>query len=118
MPGCLEKKSTFECHPSVDRVKENISNVLNSENVNKFDTIVELFKKDDLNKIHFNYKVDTELPIKMEVIDVNTGLKRDNFFDVAKRNYNGINWWAPSPGRLNGLGNIIINLYLDGEFFG
>lgn len=118
MPGCLEKKSTFECHPSVDRVKENITKVLNSDNVNKFDTIIELFKKDDLNKIHFNYKVDSKLPIKMEVIDINTGLKRDNLYDVAKRNYNGTNWWAPSPGRLNGLGNIIINLYLDGEFFG
>ena len=54
----------------------------------------------------------------MEVIDINTGLKRDNLYDVAKRNYNGTNWWAPSPGRLNGLGDIIINLYLDGEFFG
>jgi len=118
MPGCLENKSTFECHPSVDRVKENITKVLNSDNVNKFDTIVELFKKDDLDKIHFNYIVDSEIPIKMEIIDVNTGLKRDDFLDVAKRNYEGTNWWVPKPGYLKGLGNIIINLYLNDEFFG
>lgn len=118
MPGCLENKSTFECHPSLDKVIHAITEVLNDGTHNKFDSIIELNWNPDPNKIFFNYNVNTNMSVKLEVFDINTGLKRDVFNDTAKRIYDGNIWWAPSPGHLDGLGNVTLKLYLDDKYYG
>jgi len=118
MPNCLENKPTFECHPTVDKVIDTINEVLEKETHNKFDSIVELIWDSDPNKIFFNFKVNTELQVNFEVIDVNTGLKRDTLSETAKRMYDGNFWWAPSPGFLDGLGDITLKLSLDGKDYG
>ena len=118
MPHCLENKPTFECHPTIDKVIDIVGDILNKEVHNKFDSIIELNWNPDPNKIFFNYNVNTNLPVKLEVFDINTGLKRDSFDDIAIRNYGGNIWWAPSPGYLEGLGNIELKLYLDNRYYG
>jgi FkbM family methyltransferase len=52
------------------------------------------------------------------VVDVNTGLKRGSLDDTAYRRYDGNLWWAPSPGHLDGLGDVILKLYLDSKYYG
>jgi FkbM family methyltransferase len=118
MPHCLENKPTFECHPVIDNVINNLKEVLSKESHNKFDSIIELNWNPDPNKIFFNFNVNTDLPIVLEVIDVNTGLKRGDLDDTARRMYDNNIWWVPSPGHLDGLGDVILKLYLDGKYYG
>jgi FkbM family methyltransferase len=118
MPDCLENKPTFECHPGVDRVIETINKVLSGEKHDRFDSILELNWNPDPNKIFFNFNINTDLTAKLEVIDVNTGLRRGTLEDKASRVYGGNLWWAPSPGHLDGLGDVKLRVYLDGKYYG
>jgi FkbM family methyltransferase len=118
MPNCLENKPTFECHPGVDRVIETINKVLSGEKHDRFDSILELNWNPDPNKIFFNFNVNTDLTAKLEVVDVNTGLRRGTLEEKASRMYGGNLWWAPSPGHLDGLGDVKLRVYFDGKYYG
>lgn len=118
MPHCLENKPTFECHPPVDKVIHTIKDVFSKEPPNKFDSIIDLIWNSDPNKIFLNFKVNSNSIVKIDVIDYNTGLKRDSWEHDANHIYGGNLWWAPSPGYLEGLGKVILELYLDNKYYG
>jgi FkbM family methyltransferase len=116
-PGCLENKPTFECHPELDDVIKTLSNIISSPNENYVDSFFELYPKDDEDKIKYNFKKNTGEQIKMVVKDVSTGLIRDSI-DETIRLYSGHLWWAPSPGKLHGLGDIDLLFYSQDKFLG
>jgi len=118
MPDCLENKPSFECHPGVDRVIETIDKVLSGEKHDRFDSILELNWNPDPNKIFFNFNVNTNLTAKLEVVDVNTGLRRGTIEEKASRMYGSDFWWSPAPGYLDGLGDVKLNVYLNNEYYG
>jgi FkbM family methyltransferase len=116
-PNCLENKPTFECHPFVPQVIEKVKNILAIENTKLFTDYIEFFESDE-NRIDFNFKISLDLDVKIEAIDVNTGLKRDKWEGTCKRLDSGNYWWAPSPGRLKNLGDIILKLFIGDEYKG
>jgi FkbM family methyltransferase len=123
MPHCLENKPTFECHPSIDKVITIIEEKIKEPIHDKFDSIIELIPSNGEDKIKYNYKVNSNLSVKIEAVDINTGLKRSSVTEIASRIYNdnlsdAYFWWSPSPGKINGLGNIKLNLYVNNRLYG
>jgi FkbM family methyltransferase len=116
-PNCAENKPTFECHPTIDDVINSVKSVLNFQYENKYDTLFELLISDD-SRINFNFKKTLNKTVRIDAIDVLTGLKRDKWIGKCERLDEGNYWWVPSPGRLENLGNIYLKFYFDDEYFG
>ena len=117
LTDCREKKPTFECHPTIDDVINSVKSVLNFQYENKYDTLFELLISDD-SRINFNFKKTLNKTVRIDAIDVLTGLKRDKWIGKCERLDEGNYWWVPSPGRLENLGNIYLKFYFDDEYFG
>ena len=115
LPNCLENKPTFECHPTVSQVTDTINNILLLDNKKTFNDYIEYVKLDG-NKIRFNFKKSLKSNIKIEAIDITTGLKRDKWKGVCKRLDEGSYWWSPSPGRLENLGDVLLKLFVDDKY--
>ena len=115
-PYCLENKPTFECHPSIDNVIEKLQEILVIDKVKNFDNYLEFIPSDNQNKINFNFKKTLNKEVRIESIDVTTGLKRDIWVGNCTKLDTGHYWWSPSPGRLENLGNIYLKLFIDNEF--
>lgn len=113
--GCLENKPTFECHPLVPQVIDTIKDILSLDNKKTFNDYVEYIKLDG-SKICFNFKKSLNSNIKIEAVDITTGLKRDKWKGMCKRLDDGSYWWVPSPGRLENLGDIKLKLFVDNEY--
>lgn len=118
MPYCLENKPSFECHPALDSVINTMKSILGKEEPNRFDTIVDLVWNSDPNNLNLNFKVNTKRLIRLDIIDYNTGLKRDSWTNTAKHIYTGNLFWAPNPGYIDGLGKFIIKIYLNDKYYG
>ena len=117
-PNCLENKPTFECHPGVSDIVNKIDQILNKmENKNYLD-FFELLPSDGYDRINFNFKKTTEDEFKLVVRDVKTGLTRDKYVSKCQRLPDGHYWWAPSPGRLENLGDVDLIFYLNGTYCG
>ena len=117
LTDCREKKPTFECHPTIDDVINSVKSVLNFQYENKYDTLFELLISDD-SRINFNFKKTLNKTVRIDAIDVLTGLKRDKWIGKCERLDEGNYWWVPSPGRLENLVNIYLKFYFDYEYFG
>lgn len=115
-PHCAENKPTFECHPLIPSVIDTIKNILLIDNKKTFNDYVELINSDDINKIHFNFKSTLDSTIKIEVVDISTGLKRDKWEGTGKKLDSGSYWWTPSPGKLENLGDVMLKLFIDGQY--
>jgi FkbM family methyltransferase len=113
-PNCLENKPTFECHPQVSDVINKIESLLTTKT--NYGEYIELLQLNEPNKINFNFKKTINKNIKIEAIDVATGLKRDKWEGKCEKLENGNYWWVPSPGRLENLGDIDLKLYVDDEY--
>ena len=115
LTGCSEKKPTFECHPSANDIINKIKEILSLDIKKSFSDYIEFDKLED-NKIFFNFRNSLDLNVKIEAIDASTGLKRDKWEGTSKRLDTGNYWWAPAPGRLENLGDIVLKLFVDGEY--
>jgi FkbM family methyltransferase len=113
-PNCLENKPTFECHPQVNNVIDKIESLLTTKT--NYGEYIELLQLNEPNKINFNFKKTINKKIKIEAIDVTTGLKRDKWEGKCEKLESGNYWWSPSPGRLENLGDIDLKLYIDDEY--
>jgi FkbM family methyltransferase len=114
---CSEKKPTFECHPQPIKVFEKVKEILNLEPNNKCENYLEILSVDKMeNKINFNFKKTLNKSIKIEAVDVSTGLKRDKWEGRCNRLEPGNYWWCPIPGKLDSLGSIYLKLFVDGEY--
>jgi FkbM family methyltransferase len=113
-PNCLENKPTFECHPQVSDVINKIESFLTTKT--NYGEYIELLQLNEPNKINFNFKKTINKNIKIQAIDVNTGLKRDKWEGKCEKLEHGNYWWSPSPGRLDNLGDIDLKLYVDDEY--
>ena len=112
--GCLENKPTFECHPQLNDVINKIESLLTTKT--NYGEYIELLQLNEPNKINFNFKKTINKKIKIEAIDVTTGLKRDKWEGKCEKLESGNYWWSPSPGRLENLGDIDLKLYIDDEY--
>jgi FkbM family methyltransferase len=112
--GCLENKPTFECHPQLNDVINKIESLLTTKT--NYGEYIELLQLNEPNKINFNFKKTINKNIKIEVVDVTTGLKRDKWEGKCEKLESGNYWWSPSPGRLENLGDIDLKLYIDDEY--
>ena len=117
-PNCAEDKPTFECHPSVDRVIYKLKEILSPITELEVDNYIDILPSEENDRINFNFKKSLDKKVKLEVVDFSTGLKRDRWEGNMDRLESGNYWWSPSPGKINNLGNIIIQLYLDDEYLG
>lgn len=115
LTGCSEKKPTFECHPSVSQVIEKVKGVLSIDDKKIFTDYIELIGFNG-NRIDFNFKTSLNSDIKIEAIDVSTGLKRDKWEGIGNKLDTGNYWWTPAPGKLENLGDIILRLFVDGKY--
>jgi len=113
-PNCSENKPTFECHPQVSDVINKIESFLTTKT--NYGEYIELLQLNEPNKINFNFKKTINKNIKIEAIDVTTGLKRDKWEGKCEKLENGNYWWSPSPGRLENLGDIDLKLYVNNEY--
>ena len=111
---CSENKPTFECHPQVNNVIDKIESLLTTKT--NYGEYIELLQLNEPNKINFNFKKTINKNIKIEVVDVTTGLKRDKWEGKCEKLESGNYWWSPSPGRLENLGDIDLKLYIDDEY--
>lgn len=117
LPNCLENKPTFECHPVVSQVTDVMSSILSINKEKKFTDYIEFIEFNE-GRIDFNFKITLDSNVKIVAIDVNTGLKRDKWEGMCKRLDSGNYWWSPSPGRLENLGDVKLELFIDGEYGG
>ena len=114
LTDCLENKPTFECHPQLNNVIDKIESLLTTKT--NYGEYIELLQLNEPNKINFNFKKTINKNIKIQAIDVNTGLKRDKWEGKCEKLEHGNYWWSPSPGRLDNLGDIDLKLYVDDEY--
>jgi FkbM family methyltransferase len=113
---CSENKPTFECHPHVDKVIDKLREIIKFQEENKYLEFFEILPDNDEDRINFNFKKTINKNIKIEAIDVTTGLKRDKWEGKCEKLENGNYWWSPSPGRLENLGDIDLKFYVDDEY--
>lgn len=117
-PGCLENKSTFECHPSVEKVIEKIKESISFYEDNRFLKYIDFLPNDEPNKLKFNFKKTSDDVFTMIIKDVTTGLTRDKYSSKCERLSEGYFWWSPMPGTLENLGDIDMFFYVNDEFIG
>lgn len=116
-PGCLENKPTFECHPEITPVKELISKLIEVKNETTIDSFFELLADESHERITYNFKKNTNDEITIIAKDVTTGLIRDRIKEKIVK-HTGSLWWMPSPGRLQGLGDVDLIFEKDGNIIG
>ena len=116
LPNCLENKPTFECHPAVDDVINKIKEIVGNVEKNKCLDYIEIRPEKEPNRITFNFKNTLTKFVRIEVIDVSTGLKRDKWEGECIRLDSGNYWWTPSPGRLDNLGDVYLKLFIDDQY--
>jgi FkbM family methyltransferase len=113
----LENKPTFECHPQLDSVIDKLNSILQTPTENIIDTFFELYPKDNEGKIKYNFKKNTDDIVDIVVKDVSTGLIRDKITEKIVI-HTGYLWWVPSPGSLEGLGDIDLLFYKNDNYIG
>ena len=118
LTDCSENKSTFECHPPVNKVIGKLEEILKIQDENKYLEFFELLPDTDEDRINFNFKKTTNDVVSIIIKDVNTGLVRDKFTNQCNRLSEGNYWWAPMPGKVKNLGDVDLHFYLNDEFQG
>lgn len=115
---CSENKTSFECHPHVDKVIDKLKEIIQFQEENKYLEFFELLPDNDEDRINFNFKKTTNDVVSIIIKDVNTGLIRDKFTNQCKHLSDGNYWWSPMPGKVKNLGDIDLYFYLNDEFQG
>lgn len=115
---CPEKKPTYECQPSAEKVFKKLGEIIEFQEENKYLNFFELLSETDNDRLNFNFKKTTNDVVDIIVKDVQTGLTRDKFTNQCKRLDDGHYWWAPIPGKVSGLGDIDLYFYLNNEYQG
>jgi FkbM family methyltransferase len=115
---CPEKKPTYECQPSSEKVSKKLFEILKFETENKYLNFFELLPDTDEDRINFNFTKTTDDIVEIIIKDVQTGLIRDKFTNQCKRLSDGNYWWSPMPGKVKNLGDIDLYFYLNNEFQG
>lgn len=117
-PYCLENKPTYECHPLMYDVSRVISDVLFKTTPKSYKEFFELIHYGEPDRLNFNFKNTSDDDIKIMVRDISTGLVRSSFINKCVRLENSFYWWAPSAGGINTLGNIELEFYKNGNYYG
>ena len=118
LTGCSENKSTFECHPPVEKVIDKLKEILDFQEKNKYLEFFDLLPDGEEDRINFNFKKTSDDEVKIVIKDVKTGLTRDKFVTKCQSLTEGNYWWTPMPGKIKNLGPIDMEFYLNGEFCG
>jgi FkbM family methyltransferase len=114
-PGCLENKSTFECHPSLDQVILQVQKLITTENTNVSSSFIEILPLDDDGNIKYNFPKSSDDIVTLVIRDISTGLYRDKLEQKCVRFEDGVYWWAPMPGTVKNLGDFDLLIYLNNK---